>query len=489
MTVTWPLEERERSVAGRVTATGDVRAEALMYLSLALLLLSTIRAGVVGDVVVLLWLASVAVLAFVNAGAAFGLYIASVALYGILHFSGWGSIFERPDNYALPLVLGGLGWRTLTRRPGRLWDRSTIVIGTFLAYGLLQGIWLGIMDRLTFAWYMRMFGLPLLMFLLLGRCGFERHELRALVRCLFVLGAYMAIVSIVEQLGWRDRILPTWLADPQLDAFMLRSGRSGGLVMQPEWNALCLSLTYILAILSARLLDPAHRKAAMLVGGLCLIGIFFTYTRAAWIGTMFASLLLLLRRGASDATTRIKRVAFVGVAATFLLALALARGSRAQARVTDSNEVFFRFKLWMVGVQMAKAHPILGTGFATFGTNLVTHLSQYQSALDVVGPWMKIGPSPVHNTMLDVQVELGAIGVLLYVAVLLSVFHDTKTNMARHWGREGVVWVLAFAGSYFIQVQFANAHEPTSNQILYGVMGVLAGLGLPGPAARRAPGA
>lgn len=455
-----------------------------MYLSLALLLLSTIRAGVVGDVVVLLWLASVAILAFVNAGAAFGLYIASVALYGILHFSGWGSIFQRPDNYALPLVLGGLTWRTLVRRSGRLWNRSTIVIGTFLAYGLLQGIWLGIMDRLTFAWYMRMFGLPLVMFLLLARSGFERHELRALVRCLFVLAAYMAIVSIVEQLGWRDRILPTWLADPELDAFMLRSGRSGGLVMQPEWNALCLSLIYILAILSARLLDPATRKVAMVVGGLCLIGIFFTYTRAAWIGTMFASLLLLLRRGASDATTRIRRVAFVGVAATFLLAVALARGSRAQARVTDSNEVFFRFKLWMVGVQMAKAHPVLGTGFATFGSNLTTHLSQYQSALNVVGPWMKIGASPVHNTMLDVQVELGAIGVLLYVAVLLTVFHDTRTNMARYWGREGVVWVLAFAGSYFIQVQFANAHEPTSNQILYGTMGVLAGLMAPGTVSR-----
>jgi O-antigen ligase len=459
-----------------------------MYLSLALLLLSTIRGGPVGDAVTLLWLGSVAVLAFLNAGAAFGLYIAAVALYGILHFSGWGSMFERPDNYALPLLLGGLTWRILVRR-SRLWDRSAVVIAVFLAYGLLQGVWLGIMDRLTFAWYMRMFGLPLVMFLLLSRFGFEARELRALVRCLFVLGAYMALVSIVEQLGWRGHVLPTWLADPTLDAFMLRSGRSGGLVMQPEWNALCLSLIYILTILSARLLDPATRKAAMVVGGLCLIGIFFTYTRAAWIGTTFASLLLLLRPGANQAATRIRRVAVAGGLALFLMAVALARGSRAQARVTDSNEVFFRFKLWMVGVQMAKEHPVLGTGFATFGSTLASNLSHYQSALDVVGPWMKIADSPVHNTMLDVQVELGAIGVVLYVAVLLSVFHDARTSMARRWGREGVVWVLAFAGSYFIQVQFANAHEPTSNQILYGVMGVLAGLGVPGPAARRALGA
>jgi hypothetical protein len=117
----------------------------------------------------------------------------------------------------------------------------------------------------------------------------------------------------------------------------------------------------------------------------------------------------------------------------------------------------------------------------------VSNLSQYQSALDVVGPWMKIGASPVHNTMLDVQVELGAIGVVLYVAVLLSVFHDAKTNMAHHWGREGVIWVLAFAGSYFIQVQFANAHEPTSNQILYGTMGALAGLVAPGAVSRSGP--
>src|SRR5215472_5870100 len=113
MTVTWLPKERDGALPASPAGAGDGRAEALMYLSLLLLLLSTIPAGAVGNAITLAWLASVAVLAFLNAGAACGLYIASVALYGILHFTGWGSIFERPDNYALPILLGGLTWRTL----------------------------------------------------------------------------------------------------------------------------------------------------------------------------------------------------------------------------------------------------------------------------------------------------------------------------------------------------------------------------------------
>ena len=40
-----------------------------------------------------------------------------------------------------------------------------------------------------------------------------------------------------------------------------------------------------------------------------------------------------------------------------------------------------------------------------------------------------------------------------------------------------VQWLIAAnVGVYFLQAQFAFAHEPTTNQLFYGVMGAIAGL-------------
>ncbi len=241
--------------------------------------------------------------------------------------------------------------------------------------------------------------------------------------------------------------------------------------MQPEWTGLALSLVYCLTILSGRLLSPTERGVAQVVGALCLVGIFFSYTRAAWLATAIASLVLLLRPSGNQAATRLKRAAVVAAALAFGVGLALARGSTAQSRISDSNEVYFRLNLWEAGLHMAAERPLIGSGFATFSDNV----ADYQEDM-TIGPSQDIRSTPVHNTLLAVQVELGVVGLVLYVGVLLAVFRRARQSAARLWGREGMVWVAVFAAVYFLQAQFANAHEPTTNQIFYGFMGVLAGL-------------
>jgi len=180
---------------------------------------------------------------------------------------------------------------------------------------------------------------------------------------------------------------------------------------------------------------------------------------------------LLLRPSGNRAATHVKRAAVVAAALMFGIGLALARGSTAQSRIGDSNEVYFRLNLWEAGLHMAAERPLLGAGFATFSENV----ADYQQDM-TIGPNMDIRSTPVHNTLLAVQVELGVVGLVLYVGVLVGMFRRARQSVARQWGREGMVWVAVFAGVYFLQAQFANAHEPTTNQIFYGFMGVLAGL-------------
>ncbi|HXJ49192.1 MAG TPA: hypothetical protein VNF91_08500, partial [Candidatus Acidoferrum sp.] len=241
------------------------RDDILMYVSLALLLISTIQGtGVIGDATKLVWLASIAVLTALNVGAAFGVYVAGVAVYAVRSFGGWGAVTERPDNYALLILIAGLLLRMALARV-RLWSASALVIVGFVAYGLLDTAVMGLLTRYTFAWYMRTFGLPMLMFLLLAQHGFGLREFRALARSLLVLGVYMALVSIAERVGWYDFIVPSWISAPPPDASgpslasVLYPGRSGGVLMQPAWNGLALSLILCLSILSVRLSTAKRR--------------------------------------------------------------------------------------------------------------------------------------------------------------------------------------------------------------------------------------
>lgn len=465
-------------VADRVTVLGRWE-EWLIYVSMALLLASTIQgAGLIGSSVKVLWLSSVALLAVLNVGAAFGVYIAALAVFGSRSFGGWGSLVDRPDNYALLILVTWLVTRkSMARSTGSWqWNWSLALLVGFVAYGLLHLALMGLFSRDTFAWYMRAFGLPMVMALLLTRHGFAAREFRALVRALLVLGAYTALVAIAEGLGWQDLIVPAWIAAPTVDspdvvqASAIYPGRSGGLLMQPAWNALALSLIYCLAILSSRLFRGRTRWLSGAVAVLSLVGVFLSYTRAAWLACALASLVLLLRPSPVRTHTLLKRFGVAAASLAFILALVVLPDTTARSRMGDSGTVLFRLNLWKVALGMAAERPLLGSGFGTFGGNLADHQGEM-----TLGAKFNVSATPAHNTMLNVLVELGAIGLFLYLGALVATYRKAKATAVQFWGRDGAVWVAVFFGVYFLQAQFAFAHEPTTNQIFFGTMGALAG--------------
>ena len=470
--------------------------ECLMYISMALLLVSTTQEiGPIGDAVKLVWLASFAWLTLLNAGAAFGVYVAALAVFAVVYFGGSGGLFARPDYYALLILVAGLLMRMVVARSSRLWDRSMLVIGGFLGYGLLHTALMGLLTRSVFAIYMSMLGLPMMMFLLLAQYGFSQREFRALVRSLLVLGTYMALVSIAERVGWYNLIVPAWIVDPSQASILAGLGpsgevRSGGLLMQPAWNGLALSLIYCLAILSAHLFSRRSRWLGGVVSLLCLVGVFFSDTRAAWLGCAFASLILLWRPSTTQARTHLKRLGVVAATAACILALALLPETSARQRLDDAGTVLYRLNLWKVALSMAGDRPLLGSGFTTFQGNVADYRQEMtvgcreSGQIRCLGGRMNIGNDAAHNTLLSILVELGAIGLVLYLGALVVMFRRAKTAALQRWGREGALWVAIFFGVYFLQAQFAVAHEPTTNLIVFGTMGAIAGLLPRGPAGR-----
>ena len=480
----------------RATAPWD---EYIMYVSMALLLISTIQGiGLIGDAVKVVWLASVVLLTAINAGAALGVYIAALSLFAVVHYDGLGPAFGRPDYYALLILVAGLAIRMALNRASRTGpgDRATLLVVGFVGYGLLQTALMGVLTRSVFMIYLWMPGLPMMMFLLVAQYGLSSREFRALVCSLLVLGSYMALVSIAERVGWHDLIVPAWIADPSLTSILPGLGpstvatgeaRSGGLLMQPAWNGLALSLIYCVAILSFRMFNRRSGWLLGIVALLCLVGVFFSETRASWLACALASLALLSRPSKTRAKTRLKRFGVVSASIIVILALVVLPDTSARQRIGESGTVFYRFNLWKVALSMAAARPLFGSGFTTFDDQVSDYQDEMTLGCQAPGQVtclngrMNIDNDAAHNTVLSMLVELGAIGLVLYFGALMVIFRRARTAALELWGREGAVWVAVFFGVYFLQAQFAVAHEPTTNLMLFGLLGAVAGL------VRRAP--
>ena len=469
------FHERRRLTTDR--AGIGIWDEWLMYLSLALLLLSTIQnVGIVGDLVTIAWLASLAMLVLVSRGAAFGVYLCSVAFYSGLHFAGWGSIFQRPDNYAMIIASVGITARALVTRTRRPISPATIAVGAFLGYCLLQMAAMHLFTRVTFGEFMRMHGIPLAWFAILAQDRLAQRNVALLLKSMIALGGYMALISILEHFLLYGAILPQWIDTLRVhDAWRNNAavtGRAGGLLMQSEFNALALSLVFCMTVISIEAYrGRAGVFVAAVVGVLCLIGIYYTYTRAAWLTSVPSALVLLWRSSNRRVVTYGKRLGLALVMAAGLVLTVATPDARVGARLRDSQTVMVRLALWGVAVRMVADRPVVGSGFNSFSDNAPDYFQHVNAPFAA-----SMQTLPVHNTTLSVLVELGTVGLLLYVLAAVAACANAFAGVGCAWPRGGRLWLGVFAFTYFVQQQFVIAHEPTTNLMFFGVLGVIAGL-------------
>jgi O-antigen ligase len=438
----------------------------LLYLSLVLLVLSSVDNGPLGGIVKLFWLASVASLTFINIGAAFAAYISSLAIYSPLYFEGWSSPFQRPDNYALLILFAGMLFLALDKEHTR--PRFDAYVFASLIFFTLHGL---IFSRMQFAALLKTIFIPLLACELLAATKLREGELDALQNGMAVLGSYMGLVSILERTPAVDWIVPYWVGNPSLRALdpslddWIGSGRSGGTLLQPAFNGLLLSLIICILLLRFR---RGRSWPAMIAISLCAVGSFFTYTRGVWLGLALALMWFpgwchSIRQAYS------RRAALVCVAAVLLVVA----GGTARERLQDSGTVYYRLNLWGAGLRLAGTHPLFGIGFLQFGSAM-KGIEQGFGSLLPSSPDVE-GEVPSHNTLLTVLVEFGALGFLFYAAAFLRIVQRARNNTYRLWGRSGAAWVLAFTIVYLVNAQFVSAFEAPTNLVFLGFLGAIAG--------------
>jgi O-antigen ligase len=155
-----------------------------------------------------------------------------------------------------------------------------------------------------------------------------------------------------------------------------------------------------------------------------------TASRAGLLSMGFALLIIPLTFRSLSAAARVTVAAVAGLSVVGFLALAtLASGPVARLATTgseiSSGTLDQRTELWAIGGRLIAQHPFLGLG--TGGSKAAVSGQFYMAR-------------GLHNTFISIGVELGVIGLTLFLLMALAATYRALTQLPRLETR--LVWVL-----------------------------------------------
>lgn len=203
--------------------------------------------------------------------------------------------------------------------------------------------------------------------------------------------------------------------------------------------------TYLIAALSFGLMlarRTGHRRPSgwLMVNSILLTGLVLTFSRAGWLILALLALIMLWR-------SRDRRLFLIQTGMTLAIAIVLSlTASSARellnkpsinvaSRVTESAQstsVTDRFTYWREGSAMFAERPVLGWGVGSYKQ---VHPAYQRSATTATN-------NP-HNSLVQVFVELGAIGAVLYI---LTIFGFLRVLwLDRRDPSDDVIWAARLA--------------------------------------------
>lgn len=205
--------------------------------------------------------------------------------------------------------------------------------------------------------------------------------------------------------------------------------RPGWLMGDPNYYSLSAVLCLPLAYYMLRT-TPSVWERCFCIGTLVvtLLGLTLAASRGGFLGMTVSILIIALRSRA-----RLRTLAIAGAVVMLLMHVS---PSSPLSRLLSPNEsdIFsaeHRTDLAAAGLQMFWAHPLTGVGPGNFAA--------------VVGQFSKI-PEPLiaHNTYVSVMAEMGLLGILLFIGVIVATFISLERIRRSSLG-QGMVLIAATA--------------------------------------------
>jgi len=234
--------------------------------------------------------------------------------------------------------------------------------------------------------------------------------------------------------------------------------------------------------------NTQHSKPWILaiMTSLICVFVFYTTTRASWLAiavelVLLVTFLALNRQKISgwlDWNSNKRNASIFGVALTLVLINFSADGftnplTTASSTVTEIAESAgnlndIRYHIWSATLSMIKDSPFFGSGLGSFSHNLANE--GYVTALTK-------GFQRSHNDLLELGVELGAVGLIIFLALIVSIIASIRKIVKKSDPKISFFYYtlfVALTGS-FVNMQFSFPYQMAMPLILFGLyLGLIA---------------
>jgi hypothetical protein len=295
------------------------------------------------------------------------------------------------------------------------------------------------------------------------------------------LALYFPATSILEHYRVYSLIFPRYISTVTLGTGEVAAnwgGRSMGTFIQPAVTGCAMVMIFFIALYSLSRRKGAFAKLySVLLFLITPVGVFFTYTRSAYLGFVGGLIIIVLFM------RKIRLPVFLLLVAMGLAVMGnwtnIKTADRESGGVGDVETAQARMVILSASVRMFMDRPVFGCGAGRFMEEAEPYVQQVTRT--VLG-YREIGmglATNQHNQFSGILAETGLVGfvpfVLLYV-FLIRLLGKARSVRAEEYDSEFVVLVWAVLWAYVSVIMFI---EPRwfefMNALPFMFMGIVAG--------------
>lgn len=239
--------------------------------------------------------------------------------------------------------------------------------------------------------------------------------------------------------------------------------RLAGTIGDPNQLAALMAAGVVLAVgLAGAAEGRSHwRVAALGAAFLCLLAACLTLSRGGLVALGLGLIAAVVLGGRWRARAAILAVTAVGAAVVYFGVFA----PEAVDRIFAADGGAGRTDIWQVGWRMVEDEPVHGIGSGNFPVTSIHYLLEpgaiYQDEFIVAEP------SVAHNVYLEVLAELGVVGLMLFLAIVVVCLRCAYQAAVNFAAREElrnevlaravlIATIVILAADFFISDQFAK---------------------------------
>ena len=319
------------------------------------------------------------------------------------------------------------------------------------------------------------YAMPVGIYWVIRQAKLSEGVLRGTFAALGGFGLYLALTGIAEVGGQAWAVFPRYITSPVHEEFL---GRGRGPLLNPAANGFALCVCMFAGLMLWPYVKRLGRILLGVYAAICIMGVVGTMTRSVWLGFGLGAVIII-------ALAFPRRLRWPVLGGSMLLALAIAatqwehivsfkRDKGLSAQETAAS-VELRPILARIAWNMFKDRLLFGHGYGQYMNEHGKYLSDRTTklALEVGRPYVQ------HNVFLNLLVETGLTGMVLFVLLLLLWSRDAwrlwHSPAAPLWARQQALLFLAMLGPYLSNASFHDvALMQIANALLFFVAGMTA---------------